>query len=81
MKHKLDSAIRALKAAKEQASDKGLGRLEDKEKNRIAKRYDMKLQQEKQQMEMLHELELQRVKVELDGRLQIKKQRILLNQT
>jgi hypothetical protein len=41
----------------------------------------MKLQQEKQQMEMLHELELQRVKVEIEGRLQIKKQRILLNQT
>jgi len=32
-------------------------------------------------MEMLHELELQRVKVEIEGRLQIKKQRILLNQT
>jgi hypothetical protein len=32
-------------------------------------------------MEMMHNLELQRVKVELDGRLQVKKQRILLNQT
>ena len=80
MQRKLDQAIQALRAQKD--SQRGSDTLIlEKERQRIAKRVEARLQQEAQQMDTLHSLELQRIKMENEGKLQIKKQRILLNQT
>ena len=80
MQRKLDQAIQALRAQKD--SQRGSDTLTlEKERQRIAKRVEARLQQEAQQMDTLHSLELQRIKMENEGKLQIKKQRILLNQT
>lgn len=53
--------------------------LKESEKHRLMKKYESRLQQERQQMDILHNLEVTRVKAEAEGRLGIAKQKMLMD--
>ena len=67
MQHILLQKEKALIQAKEnQTLD-----VKDFEKTRFLKKYEMKMIQERQQLEIMHNLEVQRIKVQSEGRFNI----------
>ena len=53
--------------------------LKEVEVNRMLKKYDIKMQQEKEKVSIMHNLEVQRLKMECEGRFNTMKQRVLLS--